>query len=572
MKLFTEFSRMAPNRVFVSVLLGALAGVCYSALIPLVLWSIAPEDPRFPELNEGVDVVWMIRVFHVKQAVLFLAICALILFSRALSEIILVRVAAEWVRDFRIRYYRRISEAPITAVEKVGLSKLAISINIDAPRMVLGARALPGLLVNLVTLVGMLAFLLYMNADVFWVVIVAILLGVAAYQLPMMIGGRMLTKSRHVHDDLQKSVQGLIQGAKELKLSQAKRIEYLDRSLIAHEDKMMAHDKKALSIIRATMSFGELLSFMVIGLVSFVFINYHTISQEELVGVIMALLYVVGPIGVILTTIPQLTVAHVSMRKVDDLLAEIPVENVSQQLAPVAEWREIRFSGVRYQYPSHCGEESFHIGPIDVSIRKGEVTFLVGANGSGKSTLSKLITLHYVPDSGSISFSGTAVTAENITCYRQEIFAIYSDYYLFESLMGELTDERIATANRYLKDLRLAGKVRIVDGRFSTLALSDGQRRRLALLVAVLEDRQLYLFDEWAADQDPVFKEVFYARILPDLRRRGKAILVISHDDRYFHVADRLLVMDQGLLRDATGDLPNGVAPALYEEIAEVSD
>jgi putative ATP-binding cassette transporter len=215
-------------------------------------------------------------------------------------------------------------------------------------------------------------------------------------------------------------------------------------------------------------------------------------------------------------------------------------------------------------------EDSFQIGPIDLSIRKGEVTFLVGANGSGKSTLSKLITLHYLPDSGSVSFSGNVVTVENITSYRQKIFAIYSDYYLFDSLMGELTDELVATANRYLVDLRLAGKVKIVNGRFSTLALSDGQRRRLALLVAVLEDRELYLFDEWAADQDPVFKEVFYARILPELRSRGKAILVISHDDRYFHVADRLLVMEQGLLRDATGDLPRGVKNAVRQEVAEV--
>jgi putative ATP-binding cassette transporter len=555
MRLFTEFTQKAPNRVFLSVLLGALAGVCYTALIPLVLNSIAPVDPRFPEINDGIETVWSVKVLHVKQAALFLVICSVILVSRACSEIILVRVAAEWVRDFRIRYYERISRAPITALERVGLSKLAISINIDAPRMVLGARALPGLLVNLVTLIGMLAFLLYINSDVFWLVMVAILFGIAAYQLPMMLGGRILMKSRHVHDHLQRSVQGLIQGAKELKLNLVKRDAFFARSLLAHEDEIMAHDKKALSIIRATMSFGELLSFVVIGLVSFVFINYHQVSAEELVGVIMALLYVVGPIGVILTTIPQLTVAHVSMRKVDQLLAEIPVEGVSQEIVPIPDWQEISFSAVTYRYVSESGDSSFEVGPIDLSIKKGEVAFLVGANGSGKSTLSKLLTLHYLPDSGVIRFSGNVVAQDNLTSYRQGICAIYSDYYLFDSLMTELTDELTATANRYLQALRLSGKVSIVNGQFSTLALSDGQRRRLALLVAVLEDKELYLFDEWAADQDPVFKEVFYAQILPELRDRGKAVLVISHDDRFFHVADRLLVMEQGKLKDSTGHL-----------------
>jgi len=58
----------------------------------------------------------------------------------------------------------------------------------------------------------------------------------------------------------------------------------------------------------------------------------------------------------------------------------------------------------------------------------------------------------------------------------------------------------------------------------------------------------VYLFDEWAADQDPVFKKVFYTQLLPELKARGKAVLVISHDERYFGAADRVIRLDYGKL------------------------
>ncbi|SDM20561.1 putative ATP-binding cassette transporter [Franzmannia pantelleriensis] len=68
-------------------------------------------------------------------------------------------------------------------------------------------------------------------------------------------------------------------------------------------------------------------------------------------------------------------------------------------------------------------------------------------------------------------------------------------------------------------------------------------------MVAYLEDRPFLVFDEWAADQDPLFKEVFYREVLPELKRMGKAVLVISHDDRYFPLADRLVRLESGKLR-----------------------
>jgi putative ATP-binding cassette transporter len=158
--------------------------------------------------------------------------------------------------------------------------------------------------------------------------------------------------------------------------------------------------------------------------------------------------------------------------------------------------------------------------------------------------------------------NGKPVDEASREAYRQHFSAIFSDFHLFESLLGierYQRDERVAAL---LEALDLGHKVRIVDGRFSTTALSAGQRKRLALLVACLEDRPICVFDEWAADQDTAYREVFYRRVLPELKARGKAVLVITHDDRYFHLADRSFELDAGQLRSVHAPRPMAAPPS----------
>ncbi|MEC4819751.1 MAG: ATP-binding cassette domain-containing protein, partial [Scytonema sp. PMC 1069.18] len=207
--------------------------------------------------------------------------------------------------------------------------------------------------------------------------------------------------------------------------------------------------------------------------------------------------------------------------------------------------------GITHIYHQDSEDTGFTLGPIDLNVSSGEIIFIIGGNGSGKSTLIKLITGLYIPESGKIYLNGKLVNADNQEWFRQHFSVVFSDFYLFDNFLylgKAIADDQIYN---YLVKLQLDKKVKIKNGVLSTTLLSQGQRKRLALLTAYLEDRPIYVFDEWASDQDPVFKKIFYMQILPELKNKGKAVIVVTHDNQYFYLSDRIVKLDYGKINNA---------------------
>ncbi|HEX7774274.1 MAG TPA: cyclic peptide export ABC transporter, partial [Pyrinomonadaceae bacterium] len=213
-----------------------------------------------------------------------------------------------------------------------------------------------------------------------------------------------------------------------------------------------------------------------------------------------------------------------------------------------SKWQTLELAGVTHAYYRESEDDNFVLGPIDLTFNRGELVFLTGGNGSGKTTFAKLLTGLYIPESGEIRLDKNIVTDETRDDYRQNFSVVFSDFYLFETLLGLENNATDAQAQHYLQQLHLNHKVTVENGALSTTSLSSGQRKRLALLTAYLEDRPFYVFDEWAADQDPLFKKIFYHQLLPELKSRNKTILVISHDEAYYHIADRVVRLNYGML------------------------
>ena len=268
-----------------------------------------------------------------------------------------------------------------------------------------------------------------------------------------------------------------------------------------------------------------------------------------------------SPLENVLGNLPLLGQAGVCLANIESLGLSLKADagDEAVNVAQAGSCRRIELRQVVHQYRGDGDEQGFSVGPIDLTLHGGESVFFIGGNGSGKTTLAKLVAGLYAPTAGELLLDGQPMREATQDQYRQHVSAVFTDCHLFEHLIDAASEERMALAHHYMARFHLDHKVKIRAGKFSTLDLSQGQRKRLALLAAYMEDRPVYLFDEWAADQDPAFKEVFYTRLLPELRSRGKIVIVITHDEHYFHTADRIVKLDNGQI---TADAPRNLQTA----------
>jgi putative ATP-binding cassette transporter len=300
--------------------------------------------------------------------------------------------------------------------------------------------------------------------------------------------------------------------------------------------------------------FVESFFVLLVGAIVFVLPILSPSFSGAVTKVVAAVLFLMGPLANVAIMIPVLSQVNVTvdnLRRLEATLDETlaPAGGEDAPLDGMEDFSAIRFEGVCFNYRSPDGSAGFEVGPIDEEVRRGEILFLVGGNGSGKTTLLKLFTALYRPMQGCIRVDGAEIVAANVQSYRNLFSAIFSDFHLFDKLHG-LRDAAPERVDQLLRLMEISSKTAFRDGRFSTILLSTGQRKRLALVVSYLEDKPVYIFDEVAADQDPRFRGYFYDTLLPELKRAGKTVVVVSHDDRYFHVADRVLEMDYGKFRE----------------------
>jgi len=306
--------------------------------------------------------------------------------------------------------------------------------------------------------------------------------------------------------------------------------------------------------------------FIAIGLLLFLWPRIAAVDSTTLTGYALTVLYLMSPLEQIIGWLPFLGWAMNSVGQIERLgLAlesgeqgawsgeqETCLSPCSLLPAPCSSWQEIELAGATHAYHREGQPNGFVLGPIDVTINRGQIVFIVGGNGSGKTTLAKLIAGLYLPESGQMLVDGRPITSDGAPGalgregYRQLFSVVFDDAVIFESLWGLKAANVDERAREYLCQLELSHAVTVTNGVFSTTKLSRGQRKRLALVTAYLEDRPIYLFDEWAADQDPTFRKIFYQRLLPELKSRGKTVVAVTHDDRYFAMADQVIKLEEG--------------------------
>ncbi len=483
----------------------------------------------------------------------FATLGVLMLGSRIGSQLLLTRLQTNTTFALRDQLSQRILATPLRRLEALGSHRLLATLVDDIQAVTQGLLCIPPLLINGGIILGCMTYLAVMSRLVFAALLVFALLGAVSYLLPLRHIMALLKDSRQTNDRFFRDLRSLTQGLKELKLHQRRRTAFLDQELFPTAETLKQLQQRVSTLHALSTSWGMSLFFFFIGLLLFALPGIAPVSASTLVGYTLAVLYLQQPLDASMTLLPMLGAGTVALRHIEAL--ELPPADTQGTprppvaIAPPATPSRIDLVGVTHAYRREGEDLPFTLGPIDLTLRPGEILFIAGGNGSGKTTLAKLITGLYSPESGAVHVDGHPVTDDARERYRQHFATVFSDFHLFDSLLGLALGGQADKARAYLARLQLERKVRIdANGALSTTDLSSGQRKRLALLTAFLEDRPVYLFDEWAADQDPLFKEVFYRELLPDLKAAGKAVVVISHDDRYFDVADHLLRLESGVI------------------------
>lgn len=340
----------------------------------------------------------------------------------------------------------------------------------------------------------------------------------------------------------------VMEGFKELKLNRSK-----SDDLFAHFNEI-ADESENLRIKTGTsyvtdFMFSQVAFYLLLACLIFLMPRFSHTSSVTIIKLTASILFIMGPLETFISSIPFFAKANVSAANLQELESLLDAAHDMSPPEIAVEvpsgFSAISFEDVMFSYTDSEGRQIFSIGPINESIRQGEVLFVVGGNGSGKSTFMKLLTGLYAPRSGSIKIDNITLDRDSIGSYRELFSIVFTDFHLFERLYGIKNIDTVRV-NNLIREMDLDKKTSFDQGSFTNINLSTGQRKRLAIVAALMDNKPVCVFDEVAADQDPVFRKYFYETFLAKLKSEGKTVIAVSHDDRYFHVADRIIRMDYG--------------------------
>lgn len=502
----------------------------------------------------------------------FLTLILLVIGTDLFSKLVLNRLTEAAYRDMQISLARQILAAPIERLEAAGAPRLMVALTQDVGGVTTFLQRLPTVSFHVAVAVSAVAYLFWVSFSTAMLMSVVMAAGVAGYWV---LNGRARThmrQARKINDRIFHHYEGITLGAKELKLHGRRRLRFFERLFVPETQTYMDERLTGRNQHEIANTWTNVMYFAFV-LILFILVGIQgRVDPAILTSFTLVTLYLRSSIAHITNTVPSYTYATVALDAIEALqLPPVPPAEVAgpataaapaSTLAPdptldgSPPWEDVSLRDVTFAYTDEEYQRTFTLGPLNLTFHPGELVFLIGGNGSGKTTLIKLLTGLYTPDEGEILWDGATVTAETVEPYRQNFTAIFSDFYLFEDLLGFESPAHEEQARFYLERLRLSHKVTISDGHLSTTKLSQGQRKRLALLTAYLEDRPIYVFDEWAAGQDPQFTDIFYRVMLPELKERGKLVVVVSHDDHYFDVADRVIKLEYGQIEYDVSSVP----------------
>ncbi|HKX77513.1 MAG TPA: cyclic peptide export ABC transporter [Novosphingobium sp.] len=545
---------LAPNRRDIVLgcalnLLGAMAGIA-----TLVLFNRALAAPA--RLDSGYLLACLALIG------------ALFAFS-VLSQRLIIKAGHQIVRDLRLRLVRRILATDVEHLDTLGGTRILTSLTKDVAAVAQAFNSLPFVLFGLVILLSSYCYLFWLSLTY-----ALVLLGMTSFIVVVANAFASRTRrykqaARNADDHIHGAFEALISGRNELALSETRQRSFMKGDVEpAVEQGRRAEMLADLFSVMTANFVNAMVLLLVLAILSLLYLS-DSGGVETALAATTTILFIRAPLAGLIGSLPHFIGGSVAMRRIAELELAADIGR-GTLVPPLDQWGDLRVSALTYCYPEAGGEPGFAFGPADFILRQGEIIFIIGGNGSGKSTFSRLLTGLYRPEEGSMTIGGIAVDDANRAWYRQHFGVVLSDYHLFADLVtGTDAPPSADLIDALIEQFGLSSKAGVENGRFGTTDLSQGQRKRLALISALVEDRSILLLDEWAADQDPEFRRRFYLELLPALKLQGKTIVAITHDDHYFAVADRIYRMENGRL-ESLEKLPQQEGATVLSRLASI--
>ncbi|WP_439212415.1 multidrug ABC transporter permease/ATP-binding protein [Duffyella gerundensis] len=480
----------------------------------------------------------------------FLLLLVILMAVTLASQLALTQLGHHFVYRLRGEFIKRILDTRVERIEQIGNAQLLAGLTSDVRAITIAFVRLPELIQGVILTLGSAAWLAWLSPKMLLITSLWVAITIVGGWLLVARVYRHMAKLRDIEDRLYGDFQTVTEGRKELQLNRQRAQLIYDtvyqENASAYRDHIVRADTYHLSAV----NWSNIMMLGAIGIVFWMANSLGWANTAVAATYSLTLLFLRTPLLSAVGALPTLLSAQVAFNKLRTFdLAEHRPGFATPVVHP--QWQTLELRDVSFHY----GEKGFNVGPVNLTLKRGELLFLIGGNGSGKSTLAMLLTGLYQPTGGTILLDGVALEENQREGYRQLFSAVFTDPHLFDRLIGPGGEPANPTlVQHWLARLKMQDKIKLEGNRVLNLKLSKGQSKRLALLLAIAEERDILLLDEWAADQDPHFRRIFYREILPWLQEMGKTVFAISHDDHYFVHADRLLEMREGQLSELTGD------------------
>jgi len=536
MKIILLFVQSSLWRFIIATTSGVLSGASLAGIIYLINKGINTE------MANANQLIWQ-----------FLVLLLIYVVTSVLSAYMITYLSQMVVKDMRMTLSKKILHASFHKLEHQK-KRLFTILTDDIGTISTLVNRLPTLITGIATVSGCFIYMAFIAWQLFLLFMFVFLVAFLVYRLPLNAYDERLRIARNHQNVLFGYFEGLIYGLKELTLNRKLRRSYTDDIIEPVCEEQKKQNVIGQTIVEAFSRWGEVILLFGIGAILIIIKEFKITDYSVLVQFLTVTLFTIAPLSKITGYLPQLRRINIALEQIEaaglDMNSNDDIERRS--VVPVSnELPHVSLDQITYDYYHSDEEKFFKLGPISLDISQGEVVYLIGGNGSGKSTLAKILCGLYPPESGKVLSFGTEINDKNVQDFRNQFNAIFADYYLFEMLNHIDESEIEKKAEKYLSLLELEKKVTIENQKLSTTLLSTGQRKRLALLISYLDDKPFYLFDEWAAGLDPYYKKVFYTKLIPELKKRGKTVFVITHDETYFDQADRVIMLKDGKLLES---------------------